>query len=390
MRRSYVSLYFSQLYCMESAIGIDLSSYFTPKSKPLLLQSYTVMAGATRVFAEDPSNSQHLDFEYKARQLASELFDHVDIETAVGLHLLSHHTMTHDFEKAEHYRDMASSMCHRIKRRGGLDMGTRSRLLRLEMINSSLRRFYQPLRVVASDYDRMMEEAQSITDPTGSLENLVPLLHFIAMFRSIIIDTRSIHPNGPPISFRPISDEEMFRLGKVFDEKVSSIVHRVFAPPNQTGLTTACLDMVKAIFFFAGNRTRDALALLHQASGLLEQSIHFWPYTSSHLADLVHMCFLVAFTARNRSLASTFNRFQHLLMVLFPSTSSDCLRDEALLATIPKSEETDNLWSSDSSEHCSLGSIRTTEKTGTPSQEAFSLAWMEGNVPSFEEILDSF
>ena len=111
MKRSYITLFFSQLYCVDKVLAIDLSSFDRPQSKPLLFQCFTALAGAMRVFDED---GKHLDFENQARQLAGELFDHVDIETAIGMHLLGRHLLSHDFEKAEHFRDVASSMCKRI------------------------------------------------------------------------------------------------------------------------------------------------------------------------------------------------------------------------------------------------------------------------------------
>ena len=284
------------------------------------------------MFVED---GKHLDFENQARQLAGELFDHVDIETAIGIHLLARHMLACDYEKAEHFRDMASSMCKRIKGRV-LDPSSRARLLRLEIVNSALRRFYQPLLGhVASDYSRMMEEAPN--DSTGHLENLLPLLSFGLSFIGIFQQTDVAYANASSLSFRLVAPEEILVFSQLLEEKVSPILHRVCSPPNQARLTSCALDMVRAIILFAGTRREEALVILHQASVLLEENAHFWPYASPHLADLVHVCFVVAFSVQDYDLARTFNRLQHSFAKFFPSTTSNCLRDEVLLSTIPGS-----------------------------------------------------
>ena len=188
-----------------------------------------------------------------------------------------------------------------------------------------------------------MEEAQSITDPSGHSERLLPLLHFGYSIRSVFQDVSSPPPNAASLSFRLIAPEEALHLSQLFQMDVSPIIQQVFAPPNQASLTGCALSMVEAIVLFAGSRTGEAVAILQQASGVLEENARFWPYASSHLADLVHVCFEVAVSVRDYVLARTLNSLQHELGKFFPSTMVNCLRDEVLLAAIQGSGEYSHL-----------------------------------------------
>ena len=389
IERSYISLFFRQLYPMERVIGIDLSNFDRPQSKPILLQYYTAMASATRVFARDPTNVMHLNYERRARQLASELFDHVDIETALGLHLLSRHMLSYDLEQAEHLRDMSSSMCHRIQRRGGLEMATRARLLRLEMINIGIRRFYQPFGS-DSETKRLITLAESTTDDTGFLRNILDLHHFGANFRSILQVDSEDFPDDHSISFRSISPDELHSLSKLLDQKVSLIVHRLVAPPNQIGLTLGALSMLRAVLLFAGGQTQGALVLLHQVIEVLESNSHFWSQTSPHLPDLIHVCFLVAYLSKDYDLASKMNGIQHRLLEFFPSTIGDCLHDQALLSSLPPADDLDDLLLplSPSHEKCEMVLSKNGGKASPVESPSLWLNWPDNlHSPSFEEML---
>ena len=335
MERSFISLFFRQLYCMDGLVGVDLSNYHRPHSKPLLLQYCAAMASATRVFAEDTKNKKYLSYEHEARQLASELFDQMDIETALGLHLLSHHMLAYDLEKAEHYRDLASSICHRLQERVGLDGDIRTRISRLELVNAGVRPFHHPLGS-SSEYQRLFELSKNATESEGVREILLDLLHFAKEFRSLIqedYETSGDHQ----VLFRAITPDQLVCLTGILDQKISGLAQKALS--SSGGLEQAAFCLIRTILLYSAGQTQEALDQLRQAIVNLVANRHLWSFTSSHLADLFHMCFLVAFSVRDHALASTLNQFQHDLVEFFPASVGDCVRDAALLLSITSPDE---------------------------------------------------
>jgi hypothetical protein len=338
MERSFISLFFRQLYCMDGLVGVDLSNYHRPHSKPLLLQYCAAMASATRVFAEDTKNKKYLSYEHEARQLASELFDQMDIETALGLHLLSHHMLAYDLEKAEHYRDLASSICHRLQERVGLDGDIRTRISRLELVNAGVRPFHHPLGS-SSEYQRLAElsmNASETPESEGVRQILLDLLHFAKEFRSLIQEDYETSV-GHQVLFRAITPDQLVCLTGILDQKISFLAQKVLS--SSEGLVRGALCLVRTIILYSGGQTREALDQLRQAIVVLVANRHLWSFTSPHLADLFHMCFLVAFSVRDHALASTLNQFQHDLVEFFPASVGDCVRDAALLLSITSPDE---------------------------------------------------
>ena len=338
MEWSYLHLFCRQQYMCGRVTEIKFSLKDQSQSESLLLQYYAAMAGSTIHAFEDSD----LNYAYEARKLAGELFDVVDIETATGLHLLSYHMLAHDLEKSEHYRDMASSMCQRIWQRGGLDRATQIRLSRLELINAGIRPLYQPLGCLA-EYERLSSLAHYAN--LKGLKDTQDLHQFMFGFRSIIQEEKG---NLSCVSFRLVSPSEYHNLSRAFEQTVCSLAFKMVSPALRD-LVDGALKLVKTVLLYASGQVQESMALLQKAIAALEANKHLWSQTSSHLANLLHMGFLVAFFERDHALASILNGFQNAVLPFFPATAEECLRDKSLLSLISCSDSTPSSEDSPSS-----------------------------------------
>ena len=200
----------------------------------------------------------------------------------------------------------------------------------MELINATLRRFYQPLGT-KNDYERLKLVAGQ-TDLPESLATLHDLHQFAFLFRGIVFEEgqRNVFVDAP--RYRMISQEDQRLLSRILDQRISQLVHKVWAPTSED-LARAALSLVQTVILFAAGRAQEALQILRETVLILEANTHLWPFASPRLPDLIHMNFLMTLSLGDHSLSATLNRFQHQLLDYFPSTEIDFLSDESLLVS---------------------------------------------------------
>ena len=298
-------------------MDLDIRQFERPSSKPVLLQFYAAVAASSRALS--PHGSEYRMFESQARQLAGELFDDLHEETAVGFHLLAFFAHGEDFARGSHYREMSKSMCQRLLERRDLSEESRMRLVRLEIMNASLRGIQDV--ATARDYDQVSHQASMLPPMAGGdclpLEELLAMFSFRTRFASLFNVEEAPFES---LAIRPLLLEEIREFSRMIDHHVQWFVQDKLVAPNQVDLAYATFCIFKTVILYAGHRAQDALVLLKQAILVFEANSHLISFLSPPMADLFHLAFLVAYSSRDYFLVSAINRVQMTLSEILPST----------------------------------------------------------------------
>ena len=330
--RMYIDIFFNRIYGIRKLMNIDMRKYERPTDKAILLQFYSAAASTRRAFGNLEDNG----FEGRARSLASELFDDISEETALGFHLLSYLVRSRDSEKGIHFREIASSMSRQLLRSHELSTESRSRLIGLEVMNQGLRPIYDP-EMSRTEFDRVARQARQVVESgLGSesvMRDLMAFFSFGYEFRRLFEET-DLDPSYGAISLRNVSPEQLQELSKLIDGQVGQFIRDMLIAPSHSELTSAFSAMGKAVILYAGHCADDALKQLYQSIGVIEKKLHIFPSFSSMVAELFHLSFLVAYSCGENFLASTFHRFESLLANFVPASQRIVDRDSLLLQSM--------------------------------------------------------
>ena len=260
--QSFLNVFFERIYVINKMMDLDIRQFERPSSKPVLLQFYAAVATSSRALS--PHGSEYRMFESQARQLAGELFDDLHEETAVGFHLLAFFAHGEDFARGSHYREMSKSMCQRLLERRDLSEESRMRLVRLEIMNASLRGIQDV--ATARDYDQVSHQASMLPPMAGGdclpLEELLAMFSFRTRFASLFNVEEAPFES---LAIRPLLLEEIREFSRMIDHHVQWFVQDKLVAPNQVDLAYATFCIFKTVILYAGHRAQDALVLLKQA-----------------------------------------------------------------------------------------------------------------------------
>jgi len=341
-----MNLFFDRMYLVNKVVPIPMSQFDRPTSKPVLLQFYTAAAAASRAFGGTTGQQTYRNFEQRAHQLASELFDHISEETAIGFHLLSYFTRGEDTIRANHYRDVTTSLCRRLMRLQATSHESRDRLLRLQMVSITLGPVDDPDMTV-SEYTEIVDKAQSFVTPSphpsghgapavdishppppavpASPRDILPMSELIPMFVfgfkfRYIFEERAEDQDREHLTFRTgLQTSELNDLIFMVDEQIHRFVENKLVPPYLADLTRVCFHLYKVLVLFAGADEEESLALLRQCVPIIETNLHLLPCFPATMIELFHLCFLVAFFRQDYFLANKISGFQRRIADFLPA-----------------------------------------------------------------------
>lgn len=350
--RKYFELYFESINPIRLfSNDLQIENFDKPTSKPILLQYNSILASATRIFAN--RSQAYQIFENRARQLAGELLDDFTFDTALGFELLTFHFWGEDETKTSHFRDITLSLCKRIHREAS-DPKSVNQILRLIVAAAGMRDITQPSDEMVCIANKLKQLQLETTKPSQQNQNSFTystpqndqmytcfndeeLLIWVGL-RSRLADVLFLNEAEEKKSnINPFKENiDPNKLGEIYilTKKIGLVMEKHFNSPKNMISHQVCQYLLNSFLLFAAGQGKNALAYISKAMDIYDTHEYILIMTGPFIIGFVHLAFRIAFLENDIILANRISGIQRKLADIMPSGKAVMEEDMLLLKSI--------------------------------------------------------